>query len=340
MMEKKRIFYYDFIRTVAMFIIIIFHFNCSLAIHNISGKIFLGIHYANGSYADVGVPLFFILSGATLMLSNQKNYTLKSFYKKRFYAIYPLYWEAYFCVLVYLFLKYKSLHPFVSEPRHWTVLLSVIGMDGYYSAVINTFYLVGEWFLGCLIVMYIAFPLLRIGVKKYPKVTVSIIMAIYFIVINYYIFPEAVYQNIFVRLPEFVFGMYMAEYCKKVHIFAFLLSLLGAGILFTVNIKDISSIYLILLMGVCCYLVLVYTGQKLEGCVKEDVKKVFSWIGKYSYAIYLLHHVISEQIISSFEGIPLSMAGILMLFIIVIIADFCGGYFLLKLNQRLICIRN
>lgn len=335
-MEKKRIFYYDFIRTIAMSIIIIFHFNCSLAIHNISGKIFLGISYANGSYADVGVPLFFILSGATLMLSNQKNYTLKSFYTKRFRAIYPLYWEAYFFVLVYLFLKYKSLHPFTSEPQHWTILLSVIGMDGYYSATISTFYVVGEWFLGCLIVMYIIFPLLRIGVKKYPKVTAFIIIAVYFVVINYYIFPEPIYQNVFVRLPEFVFGMYMAEYFKKVHKWAFGLSLLGAVILFTVNLKYIPSIYLIVLMGICCYLVLVYIGQKLDGYVKEDVKKVFSWIGKYSFAIYLLHHVISEQIISTFDSIPLSIAGILMLFIIVIMADFCFGYLLYRLNQRLI----
>ncbi len=333
-MKNKRIFKYDFIRVTGMLVILIFHFNVSLAAHNIPGKILFGIYNANGSYADIGVPLFFILSGATLMQSARRDF--KSFYKKRFLAIFPLFWLAYFIVLIYYFLKYKSIHPFVAQPEHWTALLTIIGIDGYFAGVLPTFYLLGEWFLGCLLFMYLLFPLLQTGVKKYPKITAFLVIMIYFIVIHKYVFLESKFQNIWVRLPEFVFGMYLAEYCGKVKKVVCLSVLVITVMLLFVPLADRFLIYIVTVRGMTCYLTCDFLGEQLEGKLCWWQKNIFEWLSRYSFAIYLLHHVISEQIISSYDGIALSNIELVLLFIIVIMADFSAGWLLAKLES---CVR-
>lgn len=329
-MKNQRIFKYDFIRVIGMLIIIIFHFNVSLSAHNISGKILFGPNNANGSYADVGVPLFFILSGATLMLSAHDD--LKDFYRKRFLAIFPLFWSAYAMVLIYYFLKYKSIHPFVAQPKHWTILLTIAGIDGYYAGVLNTFYLLGEWFLGCLLFMYILFPFLRIGVQKYPKITAVLIIALYLIVIHQYFFPENKIQNVWVRLPEFVFGMYLTEYCKNVKKSVFFITIFITGILLFIPLPNMFLIYIVTIRGTTCYLIGDFLGEWLEGKLTWS-KKIFVWLSRHSFAIYLLHHVISEQIICTYEGMALSMAELVLLFGIVLMADFAAGWLFMKLES-------
>lgn len=333
-MKNKRIFKYDFIRVTGMMVILIFHFNVSLAAHNIPGKMLFGIYNANGSYADIGVPLFFILSGATLMQSAQKDF--KSFYKKRFSAIFPLFWLAYFIILIYYFLKYKSIHPFVAQPEHWTALLTMIGMDGYFAGVFPTFYLLGEWFLGCLLFMYLLFTLLQTGVKKYPRITAFLVMAVYFIVIHKYVFLENKFQNIWVRLPEFVFGMYLTEYCIKVKKSACLIVLFITGMLLFVPFSDDFLIYIVTVRGMTCYFMCDILGEQLERKLCWWQKNIFEWLSKYSFAIYLLHHVISEQIISNYDSIALSTIELGLLFMIVMIADFSAGWLLVKLES---CVR-
>lgn len=68
---QKRINYLDFIRAFATISIVIFHFNCSIGAHaiysNASRVPIVFYEYKNGNLGQIGVSLFFILSGASLM---------------------------------------------------------------------------------------------------------------------------------------------------------------------------------------------------------------------------------------------------------------------------------
>lgn len=37
----------------------------------------------------------------------------------------------------------------------------IIGVDGYMQQFTSTFYKIGEWFLGCLLILYFLFPIFR-----------------------------------------------------------------------------------------------------------------------------------------------------------------------------------
>lgn len=64
---KKRVFYLDFIRALSALFIIVFHFNCSIGGHEIYKSVsnipIIFYEYKNGNLGQIGVSLFFIISG-------------------------------------------------------------------------------------------------------------------------------------------------------------------------------------------------------------------------------------------------------------------------------------
>ncbi|MBT2290228.1 acyltransferase [Paenibacillus albidus] len=296
--KKERLFYLDFIRALSVLSIVIFHFNASLGTRSIGIiKIFFDT-YPNGNLGRIGVSLFFILSGAALMFTYQKKFALKNYIKKRFLAIFPIFWIAYAIVLLYYFYKYYAINPFSPVVPKWTFVLSLIGMDGYLVALIPNFYMIGEWFLGCIIILYGCFPLLRPLVIKYPKILAICALIIYVAVVQNYIFKIQIDYNIFARLPEFLFGMYFVRYIKKINFYQFGLALLISVLLF-VKEFNINYMYLITITGISLFFVLAYIAKFIKN---EIIQKPFVVIGKYSFAIFLVHHVIIEQVLERFTG--------------------------------------
>lgn len=66
------------------------------------------------------------------------------------------------------------------------------------------------------------------------------------------------------------------------------------------------------LIGYNLFVVLAYIGQKINN---YRVQKVFSKIGKYSYAIFLVHHYIIMKIESTFVNSDFKLAGTILLYI-------------------------
>ena len=158
-MKREHLFSLDFVRVLAAVMIVIFHYNAvTLMIPEVNKPILLFVHYANGSMGHIGVSLFFILAGASLMYSSMEKLDLKQYFKKRFLAIFPIYWTVYSAFFVY---NYLIKRVFTFDKPLWRLLLSVIGMDGYLNYLIPNYYLLGEWFIGCILLIYLMFPFLR-----------------------------------------------------------------------------------------------------------------------------------------------------------------------------------
>ena len=103
-MKKQRIFYLDFIRAIAVCLIVLTHFNAiyiymwdEVALQ----KVVFTWKIANLYIGDFGVSLFLIISGAALMYTYEEHLDIKEYYKKRFLSIFPMFWFAYFIVFLH-----------------------------------------------------------------------------------------------------------------------------------------------------------------------------------------------------------------------------------------------
>lgn len=92
------------------------------------------------------------------------------------------------------------------------IFFSILGIDGYIANWgVQTFFLVGEWFLGYIIIIYIIFPILRKGVNEYPLL-LAIITAVLYILS---IVLGAKDVSLFVKLPGIPFWNVFYKVYKK-----------------------------------------------------------------------------------------------------------------------------
>lgn len=330
---KKREFYLDFIRAIAVIIIVLFHFCHSLLTNNLCDKKILFINAANEDWGQVGVSLFFIISGAALMYTYQENLNIKPFFKKRFLSIYPMYWIAYAVGFLYVFYVNGNIKH--SIPKY-SIIYTVLGMDGYIgSNNIKTFYLLGEWFTGCIIIFYVCFPLLRYAVLRFPKTTIVVTLILYFVLVNNYPFPIKMDWNFLTRIPDVLFGMYFVRYIKKPNLCCFLVALGITVLMLFIHIRwTINPMYLITITGIALFLSLTYLGQHLGQYINKS-KKVFNILSRYSYPIFLTHHIILDQIQLHFVGKTLGKTDVLCLFILTIIIIAIASKSLYDMNERI-----
>ena len=62
--------------------------------------------------------------------------------------------------------KVFQVHKVFYGPPWPRILLSLFGVDGYFSYKIPNYYQVGEWFLGAIVMLHAVYPLLSFAVNK------------------------------------------------------------------------------------------------------------------------------------------------------------------------------
>lgn len=288
--RKQRIFYLDFIRVFAMLCIVVYHFMVEALLHGVGNPgnvFFFDIRGINpGHY---GVSLFLILSGAVFMCANQEAVSWKRFYRRRFRTIYPSFWLAWLGTFVLTLLLVP--HKFDGIPLH-RLLLTLIGMDGYLQMIMPTFALIGEWFIGLIMLMYLIFPILRWGVLRQPVLTVLIVLLCEAALLFWYPFARIpASQNFLMRIPDVLFGMLFMRYCTglKPVTGGLLGILLGiAGFWWQPGQPQLELVRCFFL-GIAFFLVL-----RLIACVPEQWNKhrCTEFLCSISYEIFLVHHVV------------------------------------------------
>lgn len=107
-------------------------------------------------WVEIGLAWFFLLSGAALCLQWQGRFSARRYFVGRVAATYPAFWLGFAALFVYG----EVLHGNNADIPRWRVVFSVLGLDGYLAPVTVTFYKIGEWFLGVILILYLVFPLL------------------------------------------------------------------------------------------------------------------------------------------------------------------------------------
>lgn len=138
-MEKtiNRVVGFDLVRLVACLFVCIVHFNAALSgyqngVFLYGNSIVPNFVLRNRVYlGTLGVNLFFIVSGASLMLSYKQEDKTIGFYRKRVLNIYPSFWIAFAITTFFDFFSYKGM----ADAQPLNLAISFAGLDGYLGAL-------------------------------------------------------------------------------------------------------------------------------------------------------------------------------------------------------------
>ena len=198
----------DLFRVVAAIMVLLFH--CHIHHENSFGALTGFV-----SMGAVFMTAFFMLSGYVLFLTYKDKSlvqapALKNFYLKRIFGIFPLYLIV--AVLYVVTLGQES----VSQNL---VLLPVelLGLQSVFSTLFPVSHNDGTWFISCLLLAYLAFPLMQEAVKQMTTRTKWIALAICTAVLLWsplvvHTFKtDSIYSNPFFRGLEFFIGVLLCS---------------------------------------------------------------------------------------------------------------------------------
>lgn len=334
-MKRERLFYLDFVRAAATLIIVLTHFNAWYLYTSpaMPEKAVFSLWFGNIYIGEVGVSLFLILSGAALMYVYENHLNIKQFYKKRFLNIYPLFWLVYLAAFLFEFYRNQGINTFVPKYR---IIYSLLGMDTY-SLVLGgppNFAIVGEWFLGMIIFFYLLFPLLRKWMLVHPISLYITVNTVYVLCIFINRDGEVLPKTLPMLLPRVLFGMCFVKYKWKIKLPVALISVIIIAFNGRLPIKidmSLQSTYI----GIALFCILVYAAGWLRRVTA--VKNMCAVICRYSYAIFICHHIIINYMVMAFDLNTISRFNSYLLFLCCCCAIFIAAVVFQKIHD---CIMN
>ena len=164
-------------------------------------------------WVELGLAWFFLLSGAALCLQWQGRFALRRYLAGRAAATYPAFWLGFAA----LFLYGEVLHGNNADIPRWRVIFSLLGLDGYLTPVTVTFYKIGEWFLGVILILYLVFPLLlwciETPLRRRALAACMAVLAIVWPLICPA--PWEAGHTVLGRLPAFALGVWFGSFLQK-----------------------------------------------------------------------------------------------------------------------------
>lgn len=304
-----RYIFIDLIKVISIFIIFVTHYLMDIGLINHMFNvdyIYSFIDRPNIHLGMLSCSMFIICSGFGLSVYAGKKFNgsikkenLPDFYTSRLIRVLIPFYVTYFIYYIIRVINQKSMFIFGGVPK-WRIIFTILGIDEYVSANgIRTFTLgIGEWYLGCLILCYLAFPFVYNLSKKLPKITFCF-MTIYFALTPLFInnFVIVPHMNFLTQIYNFYLGilLYTSGIFKKDNKLAFLLSLTYILFIYVYPTKlNIYYIFLCTLFSLSVFIVFSFVDRYLhEGCCFTSFIKVFN---KYSYEFFLCHHFVIYQV--------------------------------------------
>ena len=198
----------DLFRVVAAVMVLLFH--CHIHHENSFGPLTGFV-----SMGAVFMTAFFMLSGYVLFLTYKDKSlvqapALKNFYLKRIFGIFPLY-------LVVAALYVVTLGQESVFQNLVLLPIEVLGLQSVFSTLFPVSHNDGTWFISCLLLAYLAFPLMQEIVKQMSTRTkwmaLAVCTAILFwspLVVHTFK-TDSIYANPFFRGLEFFIGVLLCS---------------------------------------------------------------------------------------------------------------------------------
>ncbi|MBQ9607137.1 MAG: acyltransferase [Lachnospiraceae bacterium] len=343
---------FDLIRAVSTVWIVLFHYSYSFVQYAVGGEHIYVMMHANGTWGALFVSLFFMLSGASLYynwggrLSSFKGTGgVLEFYKKRWLAIFPMFYIAWFVCYIMYVISFNWLWGWGGP--YYKLLLTFFGVDGYFMYRGMDYYTVGEWFLGAIIMLYVLYPLLQWCMKKIPVIATIVITVLFGLNVARRLIPAfAVYNawiqisdniNIITCLMSFWTGMLLIKADRKLADKVFVIPAVIIGLLIMLLPLPVSTLILTPILAVCFYIVLMSISVSLDKHRRKWNLKIYDktvgFFSKYSFAIFLVHHVTVQKMMSIFTGREFTYPLSILYFLLCLAVISCLAVLLTKITD-------
>jgi peptidoglycan/LPS O-acetylase OafA/YrhL len=285
--NKPRFLEIDALRGIAAIIVLISHYTWAYDFHY--GLPFRAFHFC---YGDLGVQIFFIISGFVIFMTLKRVTTTKEFIISRFSRLFPTYWLCIIITSLIIFLfpiptlgNYTLKEIFVNfsmvagfariryiDQVYWSLevelwFYAVMALIFYFKKLQYIDYIVIIWLLICVLSLCVDFP----G-EKYIKKSLLLHDA-----------------------PLFITGILMYKIKLKTATFLNHITIPVAFFIYCFNLhenypKDILPYLLVAVVYLVFYIYAFWGLAFLKN-------RVFLFFGAISYPLYLLHNVIGYVIL-------------------------------------------
>lgn len=304
--HKARYVSIDILKGIAIIMIILVHYNQNY----LEGVRLL-------SFFQMGCPLFFVASGFGIAylingkyINDNKTYDVKNFYLSRLKAIVPGWYVAIiFFQIINIICNnvFKIDQGFYISNNISDIICNLLLINGFVPSANNSV-LVGGWYIGALIILYLISPLIVFEFNKYiekRKILFAEICIISIALFGIYIYLSNIimgsdglgYFCFLNHLPSYCLGMLLYyEFSsnrlsnKRILVYSLLgiASMIFAIVVFFINITG-HSIISLWLTSISAYFIL-YSALSYEVSKGINTKiKALSLFGRNSYYIYLFH---------------------------------------------------
>ena len=258
------------------------------------------IKFLNGDLGAAVVDIFFFISGYVIYMTYPKIESVKNFYYRRFIKLMPMFWLAFLAAYIDTSLTAQSL-TWGGNPL--TLIFTLLGMDGLMYGYTPDYYILGEWFLGAIIICYLVYPLLLKAFDKL-KIWLPVILIVLCIpVLRMPVLNNHGHQNVLACITLFTLGMLLSRYQLLDNLYFKIGAIIAAAVTLFVKFPCNRIVPEALLgMGVLC--VLYMLGNQI--CKWEPVRKTVGFLDSITYPVYLLHHLIILRYIYAIhpQGMP------------------------------------
>ena len=287
----------QYLRAIAIILVLVVH-----SYNFILSKLQYTMEYSNFEFytyikqfvsiGDIGVDIFFIVSGFIILYITKNSQDIKSFILNRILRIIPLYW----LYTTLLLLTYFIMN---SQPDYNHLLLSLLFIPTFND---NSYlpFLGPGWTLSFEIFFYIIFSIiLKYFNKNSHRVIGTFFMFLIMIVFTDFKIGTIGYFFTNPLLIEFCFGMFIAYlYMKNETIFNFKIINVVLIIIVALTMSIISLIFHSEQLG---YFRFIYFGIPAVllflGLIKIKIKiRILNIVGDMSYTLYLAHYAFLLQV--------------------------------------------
>ena len=263
-------------------------------------------HYSDGYFSGgwLGVDIFFVLSG--FLISNtivssiaNKNFKFNLFYKRRIRRILPSLLSTIIFTIPFSFqlLAPKELIEYLRNTASSLFFVSnfyLIDLDFYNTPSAKLMPMVHTWSLSIEEQFYIFFPILIFLIYKKNRLNKFFIVVVLFIVsfaVAFSVTSDVAFYLPQFRIWEFLLGvvlMYLSQLnkVKGSYLLGFFVIIFSYTYFDDLEINNLFP-RIICLLGVSLYLL----GSK-DALRIFNFEKIFIFIGKFSYSLYLFHQPI------------------------------------------------
>lgn len=279
----------DIIRIIAILIIVTFHF-----------ALIYAPNFVEEYYGCIGTTIFFMISGYVIQVQNKDLKSLKQFYKKRFIALFPIFWITF---IIAYFIHSIRLNNFTYGGPYWKLIFTLLGVDNYTGFFhVDSYYIVGEWFTTIIMLIYIIYPVLNYLIKKYYLETTIVLFSIYYIFSQIPLFdiPHSEDASVFTGTFLFWLGMLCEKYNKVIRSRIFYPIFCSILAIYLVYYKfPVNSLIWRNAVGICLFIILLSMLKNINS--EGTFSKGLIYLSSISYSIYLTHHFIAYYLMEKYS---------------------------------------